>query len=331
MSRANTYRVDPLYVKMTTPRDMGGSSLPSVQQMFGNLSLTSQFKVNMFLGAATDAKGEDQDLVSYLKSCGITNSSSKTFTYDFMCAEAVLPGATFDVGEESGSRQGIIERFPNRRVYSDFNLTFYVDNEYNIIRLFEEWMNFINPIYRTSTNGSSIRQPASPRGQVGFEDANNYFRFKYPNQYKRIISITKFERDFLVNPNDPDSPTKNQNLLTYQFIDAFPTNITALPLSYEGSTITKTTINFSYTRYTTLKHTGVEITPNTSSSTNPANPDQPKSTTNSNQYYGPAFNGDPYTINQNIPGAFSSDTTEADELYAAQSKKLTNFAGQPLF
>jgi hypothetical protein len=331
MSRANTYRVDPLYVKMTTPRDMGGSSLPSVQQMFGNLSLTSQFKVNMFLGAATDAKGEDQDLVSYLKACGITNSSSKTFTYDFMCAEAVLPGATFDVGEESGSRQGIIERFPNRRVYSDFNLTFYVDNEYNIIRLFEEWMNFINPIYRTSTNGSSIRQPASPRGQVGFEDANNYFRFKYPNQYKRIISITKFERDFLLNPNDPDSPTNNQNLLTYQFIDAFPTNITALPLSYEGSTITKTTINFSYTRYTTLKHIGVEITPNTSSSTNPANPDQPKSTTNPNPYYGPAFNGDPYTINQNIPGAFSSDTTEADELYTAQSKRLTNFAGQPLF
>ena len=326
MSRANTYRVDPLYVKMTTPRDMGGSSLPSVQQMFGNLSLTSQFKVNMFLGGTTGAKDQDKDLVSYLNACGITNIASKTFTYDFMCAEAVLPGATFDVGEESGSRQGIIERFPNRRVFSDFNLTFYVDNEYNIIRLFEEWMNFINPI-----NRSTGPQIASPRGQVGFEDANNYFRFKYPNQYKRIISITKFEKDFLVNPNDPDSPTNNQNLLTYQFIDAFPTNITALPLSYEGSTITKTTINFSYTRYTTLKHIGVEITPNTSSSTNPANPDQPKSTTNSNQYYGPAFNGDPYTINQNIPGAFSSDTTEADELYAAQSKRLTNFAGQPLF
>jgi hypothetical protein len=284
MSRANTYRVDPLYVKMTTPRDMGGSSLPSVQQMFGNLSLTSQFKVNMFLGAATDAKGGDQDLVSYLKDCGITNEQSKTFTYDFMCAEAVLPGATFDVGEESGSRQGIIERFPNRRIYSDFNLTFYVDNEYNIIRLFEEWMNFINPI-----NRSSGPQTAQDSGQVGFEDRFNYFRFKYPNKYKKIISITKFERDFLLNPNNPYSPTNNQNLLTYQFIDAFPTNITALPLSYEGSTITKTTINFSYTRYTTIKHAGVEISPNTPRPKDPANPDQPNSTTTSKQYYGPAF------------------------------------------
>jgi len=287
MSRANTYRVDPLYVKMTTPRDMGGSTLPSVQQMFGNLSLTSQFKVNMFLGAATDAKGEDQDLVSYLKACGITNNSSKTFTYDFMCAEAVLPGATFDVGEESGSRQGIIERFPNRRVFSDFNLTFYVDNEYNIIRLFEEWMNFINPINRSSVNGSSEQQPASPRGQVGFEENANYFRFRYPNQYKRIIEITKFERDFLLNPNDPYSPTNNQNLLTYQFIDSFPTNITALPLSYEGSTITKTTINFSYTRYTTLKNNGVQISPNTPRPTNSANSDQPPLTTQQTQPFHP--------------------------------------------
>jgi len=268
MSRANTYRVDPLYVKMTTPRDIGGSTLPSVQQMFGNLSLTSQFKVSMFLGGATGE--QDNKLIKYLSDCGITNDSSKTLTYDFMCAEAVLPGATFDVGEESGSRQGIIERFPNRRVYSDFNLTFYVDNEYNIIRLFEEWMNFINPINRRSGP-----QTAQDSGQVGFEDRFNHFRFRYPDQYKRIISITKFERDFLVNPNNPNSPTKNQNLLTYQFIDAFPTNITALPLSYEGSTITKTTINFSYTRYTTIKHAGVEMSPNTPRPKDPANPDKP--------------------------------------------------------
>ena len=144
----------------------------------------------------------------------------------------------------------------NQIISSDFNLTFYVDNEYNIIRLFEEWMNFINPIYR-----SEGEQTAKNSGQVGFESSENYFRFKYPNKYKRIIAITKFERDFLSNPNNPKSPTETQNLLTYQFIDAFPTNITALPLSYEGSTITKTTINFSYTRYTTVKHKGTQINP----------------------------------------------------------------------
>ena len=42
--------------------------------------------------------------------------------------------------------------------------------------------------------------------------------------------------------------------MTYFFNDAFPTNLTALPLSYEGSTITKTTVNFSYSRYTVTKN-----------------------------------------------------------------------------
>jgi hypothetical protein len=294
MARANTYRVDPLYVKMTTPRDMGGSSLPSVQEMFGNVSLTSQFKVNMFLGGSNGA--QDGNLLEYLNKCGITNNISKTFTYDFMCAEAVLPGATFDVGEESGSRQGIIERFPNRRIFSDFNLTFYVDSEYNIIRLFEEWMNFINPIY--TKDGEQI---PNPRGQVGYEQSENYYRFKYPDQYKRIISITKFERDFLSNPNNPKSTTETQNLLTYQFIDAFPTNITALPLSYEGSTITKTTINFSYTRYTVIKHKGTQINPYPS---NLNNTDKPNPTTNSNQYYAPMINdveGKGFPLGPGIP------------------------------
>ena len=48
--------------------------------------------------------------------------------------------------EETGSRQGMIERFPMQRIYSEFDLTFYVDREYNTIRLFEEWMNWIDPL-----------------------------------------------------------------------------------------------------------------------------------------------------------------------------------------
>ena len=190
--------------------------------------------------------------ISY--SCGITNDSSKTLTYDFMCAEAVLPGATFDVGEESGSRQGIIERFPTRRIYSDFNLTFYVDAEYNVIRLFEEWMNYIDPLY--DKDGFYDGSP-NGQGQGRFKQKENYFRFQYPDTYKKNIAITKFEKNFLVKPNQ-SSATIDQSTMTYYFMEAFPTNLTALPLSYEGSTITKTTINFSYTRYTVDKHIGTK-------------------------------------------------------------------------
>ena len=223
-------------------------SMPEVQKRIfdTDLSLTSQFKVSLLLG-------DPPELSNHLKKCGLLNAKDIE-RYDFLCLEATLPGSTFDMGEEYGSRQGIIERFPTRRIYSDFNLTFYVDAEYNVIRLFEEWMNYIDPLYNKygfydgSPNG---------QGQGRFKQKENYFRFQYPDTYKKNIAITKFEKNFLVKPNQ-SSATIDQSTMTYYFMEAFPTNLTALPLSYEGSTITKTTINFSYTRYTVDKHIGTK-------------------------------------------------------------------------
>ena len=273
-SERSMYRVDPLYIKMTSPRNLGGSSFPSVRDIFGGLSQTSQFKATMYLGASSDANLTDQNLMNHFKRCGILRNSTQGFTYDFFCSEATLPGSTFNMGEEQGSRQGIIERFPTKRIFSEFDLTFYVDSDYNIIRLFEEWMNFIDPLY--DINGQYDGRPGA---QVGFQDRNAYYRFQYPDSYRRLIAITKFERDFLPNPNMLDTGAYNDPpMLTYQFIDAFPTNLTALPLSYEGTTITKTTINFSYTRYITLKHGGGIRPSRDVPSPSPGNPDQPQST-----------------------------------------------------
>ncbi len=216
-------------------------NIPEIQTIFGGLSLTSQFKVSLLLGYPTE-------LTTHLENCGLLINKEN---YDFLCAEATLPGSTFDMGEEYGSRQGVIERFPTRRIYSDFNLTFYVDSNYNVVRLFEEWMNYIDPLY-----SRNFKYSGSPTGQseLDYRESNSYFRFKYPNTYKKSIAITKFERDFIKNPNNKKSKPKGPISMTYFFIDAFPTNLTALPLSYEGSTITKTTVNFSYSRYTVTKN-----------------------------------------------------------------------------
>lgn len=237
--------IGPLYVKMTTPSPDG--ALAGARDIFGKLSVTSQFKVSLHL---TNSK--DPYLMGWLIECGLTNDIRTANTFDFFCAETALPGATFDMAEESGSRQGIIERFPTRRIYPDFTMTFYVDYDYKLIRLFEEWMNYINPIY----GQSGIATPNS-KGQGNSKNSNEFFRFKYPDTYKRIISVTKFERDFLNNPNNPNEAPKSPPTITYRMIDSFPTNISALPVTYEGSTVTKTTVSFNYTRYVIEKNDGV--------------------------------------------------------------------------
>jgi hypothetical protein len=204
-------------------------------KIFGKLSLTSQFKVSLHL------TNNDVNLMGWLKKAEITDNLEVSNLFDFYCAETSLPGATFDVTEEIGSRQGVIERFPTKRVYPDVTMTFYVDYDYKLIRLFEEWMNYINPIY---TDDGEF-QP-NPKGQGDAKNRPDFFRLRYPDSYKRIISIVKFERDL--------DTTNDVPRITYRLIDAFPTNIAAMPVTYEGSTITKTIVTFSYSRYVIEKH-----------------------------------------------------------------------------
>lgn len=277
---ANPYRVDPIYTRMTLPRNTNDdrAALPGVRDLFGELSVTSQFKVTLFLGdtylnAPRDA---DFNINAWLVTCGVLgstlfngrSSNLKSLRYEFMCNETSLPGVSLSMAEETGSRQGIVERFPIRRDFPEVTMTFYVDAEYGIIRLFEEWINFINPLY--NTQGRLIS--GNPRGGVGQFGEEQFFRFRYPNTYKRDLAITKFERDVFVNPNTKDVE-KTPSMLTYKFINAFPTNLTALPVTYEGSTITKTTVSFNYDRYVILNHfgTGENIYQNSNKTSNGQN------------------------------------------------------------
>jgi len=223
-------------VSHTSRRD--GNNLPNARDMFGDLSTTSHFKVSLHL-----TSGGISELEQWLREGGLLTSALEAQTYDFLCNEASLPGASFNVFEEPGSRQGMIEPFAGNRVYSTFDMSFYVDSQYRQIRLFEEWMNFINPIYTRF---------GEQRPNLGYGNAKNrpdYFRLQYPDKYRRIISITKFERDFHQNPSVNTQEYRQQTTLTYRMIDAFPTNLTSIPVTYEGSVITKTRVTFNYLRY----------------------------------------------------------------------------------
>jgi len=218
------------------------------------LSLTAEFKVSLNLGY-----GGDNSLSSWLTKCGIANSPQDLSRYDFFASDVTLPGASFDMAESMGDRQGTIERFAQRRLYAPLSVSFYVDSDYNILRLFEEWMNFINPIHN-----SSGRYEGSYQGQNEYASRNNYYKFRYPDDYKRNIIVTKFEKDFYQGLNMNETRigryAKSRSgdnlipgsLICYQFIDTFPSNIVAIPLSYEGTEVTKVTIEFQYLRYNTI-------------------------------------------------------------------------------
>ena len=91
---------------------------------------------------------------------------------------------------------------------------------------------------------------------------NDFLQFRYPDDYKREISITKFERDVHV---DGGYVTATPNMITYRLIDAYPISVDNIRLGYENSDIMRVSVTLGYTRYITLDHAG------TGNSQNPFN------------------------------------------------------------
>ena len=115
---------------------------------------------------------------------------------------------------------GVPQEFAHTRIYTDIDFTFYVDENYTILRCFEGWMDYIS-------GGADVQQ-----WEKGY-----YRRLNYPDHYKvDTIYISKFEKNF-------------NRRLDYQFMNAFPKSVTSLPVSYGNADLLKVSVSFNYDRY----------------------------------------------------------------------------------
>ena len=182
------------------------------------------------------------------------------------CSEASLPGSSLSTNEINDDYTGVTERHAYRRLYDNsMDLTFYVDHDHTIIKFFETWISWI------------VREDQYSQ-QI---NSNYYYRVRYPNDYRVEMSIQKFERDYT-------------RYSTYTFVDAYPSSITSMPISYDSSSLLKCTVSFTYTRY--FMGNSVKIS-NTTESTPLTTPVT---------LYGLRPNGIPQTVQLE---QFSSDST----------------------
>ena len=157
----------------------------------------------------------------------LSNFFSDVDEFHMSCSEASLPGVSLNTQEITGDRHGVTERNAYRRMYDDrLDLTFYVEGEkYSQIRYFEKWINFIV--------GDDTRDVRTGR--------DYHYKVQYPNDYKTIMQVTKFEKD-------------DGNSLTYTFRDAYPIAINSMPLSYGSTDLLKCTVSMTYLRYIVEDH-----------------------------------------------------------------------------
>ncbi len=164
-----------------------------------------------------------------------------------MCSEANLPGSSFLTHEINNDYSGQTERHAYRRTFDDrIDFTFYVDDDYDIIRYFQAWMTFIN-------NDKLSGQYKKPNNQDVPSNSSVYnTRVRFPNDYKSTIRILKFEKnsDFSTRyPGGGFIGSKQPEHLEYTFVNAFPISINSIPVSYDQPSVLKCTVSFTYSRY----------------------------------------------------------------------------------
>ena len=96
-------------------------NMSDASSILSKLAISSQFKLSLDL-VRRSPTGNDLDLLEYLTNCGLfLDVKSTDEKYDFLCSDATLPSTDFDVVEEPGSRQGMLEKIATRRLYTEFD------------------------------------------------------------------------------------------------------------------------------------------------------------------------------------------------------------------
>ena len=149
---------------------------------------------------------------------------------NIMCSEVDLPGSQVITHDINNDFTGVREKHAYRRVFEEqTNLTFYVDaGDYIPIRFFETW---ISEIVNEDQNDAL--------------NPNYSYRARYPDTYvsPQGLKVTKFER------TSYDGKTYAGGQLEYTFVRSYPRSITSMPVTYDGSSLLKCSVQMTYMRY----------------------------------------------------------------------------------
>ena len=183
---------------------------------FGSLSLNNQYQVHF--------AGFNGNVTRYLRFEKRINNAQDFISREagLLCSDASLPASAFATAEVKDNFMGIPQEFAHSRLYTDIDFTFYVDENYTLLKTFEGWMEYI----------SSGANPVLSQERVAF-----FRRMRYPDSYKcNTLYITKFEKNY-------------KKLIRYKFINAFPKSMSSVPVTYGPADILKVTVSFNYDRY----------------------------------------------------------------------------------
>jgi len=151
---------------------------------------------------------------------------------ELACTQTSLPGHQLNTIDVMNDYRGVSEKMAYRKQYDNLAFTFYVDHDYDVVQMFEGWIDYIAG--HTLTENQYINQYASYR--MNYPEGSGGYRCN-------SVYVTKFEKDVGARKSG------SQSKLDYTFVGAYPLSINSTPVSYAQSDVLKYTVNMTYIRY----------------------------------------------------------------------------------
>ena len=191
-------------------------NLSVAKNIIGPLAQTNHFQVTF----SSLRPSVESYLRDYLKVDDIRNFLSRRA--GILCDSASLPTTAYATAEVRDNFMGVPQQYAHTRIYTDLDFSFYVDEDYNLLKIFEGWLEYISSGANTST----------------LQDDRAYFRrMRYPDSYKcDTMYINKFEKNF-------------KKTMRYRFVNVFPKAMSAVPVAYGPADILKVNVSFNFDRY----------------------------------------------------------------------------------
>ena len=74
-----------------------------------------------------------------------------------------------------------------------------------------------------------------------------FSRFSYPEDYKEILHVTKFERDTFSEKKG----SYQSSMAQYEFVNIWPTDLTSMRVAYGEPNVLQCSVQFAYDRFFT--------------------------------------------------------------------------------
>ena len=191
-------------------------NLSVAKNIIGPLAQTNHFQVTF----SSLRPSVETYLKSYLRVDDVRNFLSRRA--GILCDSASLPTTAYATAEVRDNFMGVPQQFAHTRIYTDLDFSFYIDEDYTLLKIFEGWMEYISSGANSNTSQN---------------DRAYYRRMRYPDSYKcDTMYINKFEKNF-------------KKTLRYRFVNVFPKSMSAIPVAYGPADLLKVSVSFNFDRY----------------------------------------------------------------------------------